>query len=135
MKIFVDTNILLDILVQRKNKSFTENSALFLELRKQTGYELCVSTISMATCSYFLKDRDDSAERLRLLTKDLTVLDTLALDFQAALKTNQPDIEDAMQFSVAASNHCDLIVTRDKTGFTNSPISYLTPEAVLSQVQ
>lgn len=135
MKIFVDTNILLDILIPRKDRSYTENSAVFLELRNKTGYELCVSTISMATCSYFLKDREDSVKRLRLLTKNLTILDTLASDFLTALKAKQPDIEDAMQLSVAASNHCDLIVTRDKTGFANSPVPYMTPESVLSIVQ
>lgn len=135
MKIFVDTNILLDTILPRKEKSFTENSALFLELRNREGYELCASTISMATVAFYLKDRADSGQRLLTLTKNITILDTKATDFKAALHTNQKDIEDAMQFCVAGSNGCDLIVTRDKTGFVNSPIEHMTPEKVLAMIQ
>lgn len=134
MKIFVDTNILLDTILPRKDKSFTENSALFLELRDKEGYELCVSTISMATIAFYLKDRADSVQRLRMLTKHMTILDTKAVDFQTALAAEQSDIEDAMQFCVAKSNDCDLIVTRDKTGFIKSPVVFMTPEEVLSLI-
>lgn len=135
MKIFVDTNILLDTILPRKDKSFTENSALFLELRCVDGYELCVSTISMATIAFYLKDRADSAQRLRVLTKHMTILDTKATDFKAALDINQSDVEDAMQFCVASSNGCNLIVTRDKSGFVKSPITFMTPEKVLSLIR
>lgn len=135
MKIFVDTNVLLDTILPRKDRSFTENSALFLELRHTKEYELCVSTISLATIAFYLKERQDSIKRMKILTKGMTILDTLASDFSAALQVNQPDIEDAMQFSVAATNRCDLIATRDKTGFLKSPIKFMTPEEILLQIQ
>lgn len=135
MKIFVDTNVLLDTILPRKDRSFTENSALFLELRHTKEYELCVSTVSLATIAFYLKERQDSIKRMKILTKGMTILDTLASDFSAALQVNQPDIEDAMQFSVAATNRCDLIATRDKTGFLKSPIKFMTPEEILLQIQ
>ena len=134
MKIFVDTNILIDVLVPRQDKSLSFTSSLFLSLRDKKGYELCVSTISMATCAYFLKDKEGSAAKLKSLIKGITVLDTLASDFADALSAGENDIEDAMQFSVASSNKCDLIVTRDKHGFLKSPVPFMTPDSVLSQI-
>lgn len=134
MKIFVDTNVLLDTILPRKDRTFTENSALFLELRHTKEYELCVSTISLATIAFYLKEKQDSIKRMKTLMKGITILDTLASDFSTALQSGQPDIEDAMQFSVAATNKCDLIATRDKTGFLKSPIKFMTPEEILLQI-
>lgn len=134
MKIFVDTNVLLDTILPRKDRTFTENSALFLELRHTKEYELCVSTISLATIAFYLKEKQDSIKRMKTLMKGITILGTLASDFSTALQSGQPDIEDAMQFSVAATNKCDLIATRDKTGFLKSPIKFMTPEEILLQI-
>lgn len=92
MKIFVDTNVLLDTILPRKDRTFTENSALFLELRHTKEYELCVSTISLATIAFYLKERQDSIKRIKTLMKGITILDTLASDFSTALQSNQPDI-------------------------------------------
>lgn len=135
MKIFVDTNVLIDVLVPRQDRSLSFTSGLFLSLRDKKGYELCVSTKSMATCAFFLKDKEDSATKLKSLIRGITVLDTLASDFTAALSTGEKDIEDAMQFSIAERSSCDLIATRDKHGFLQSPIPFMTPDSILSQIR
>jgi len=135
MRIFVDTNVLLDTIIPREDVSLKLSSGLLLSLRDQKDYELCVSTISMATCAFFLKDNSESIAKLKILTKGLTILDTLSSDFLSALSSGEKDIEDAMQFCVAARNRCDLIATRDKHGFLKSPVPSMTPVDILSQIQ
>lgn len=135
MKIFVDTNVLLDTIVPRQNRQFTVDSGLFLSLRDTKDYELCVSTLSLATCAFYLRDKEGVHRRMKLLTDRMTILDTRASDFQSAMASGENDVEDAMQFSVAASNNCDLIVTRDKLGFRKSPVPFMTPDEVLNRLQ
>jgi len=134
MRIFVDTNVLLDVIVPREDASLKITSGLFLNLRDQKGYELCVSTISMATCAFYLKGNMESVSKMKVLTKGLTILDTLSSDFQTALSFGEKDIEDAMQFCVAARSRCDLIATRDKHGFLRSPVPFMTPADILSHI-
>lgn len=134
MRIFVDTNVLLDIIIPREDSTLKITSGLFLSLRDQKDYELCVSTVSMATCAFYLKDNKESVSKMRILTKGLTILDTLACDFSSALSYEQKDIEDAIQFSVASRYKCDLIATRDKHGFRKSPVPFMTPNMILSKI-
>jgi len=134
MRIFVDTNVLLDTIVPREDASIKITSGLLLSLRDQKDYELCVSTISMATCAFYLKDNNKSVAKIKNLTKGLTILDTLASDFSSALSSGEKDIEDAIQFSVASRCKCDLIATRDKHGFLKSPVPFMTPAEILSKI-
>ena len=48
MKVFLDTNILLDILVERDNKEFTENAMTIVELGSRGAID--VSTIRHDNC-------------------------------------------------------------------------------------
>jgi len=74
MRIFVDTNVLLDTIVPREDASLKITSGLLLSLRDQKDYELCVSTVSMATCAFFLKDSSESVSKMKLLTKEILFL-------------------------------------------------------------
>jgi len=135
MRIFVDTNVLLDIIVPREDASLKIASGLFLSLKDQKDYELCVSTVSLATCAFYLKDNRESVSKMKILIKGLTIFDTLSTDFLSALSSGEKDIEDAMQFCVAARNQCDLIATRDKHGFLKSPVPFMTPSEILSHIR
>ena len=52
-------------------------------------------------------------------------------DIKANLGTEHPDFEDSLQIAAAKSWGADVIVTRDTTGFGNSPIKVLTPAEFL----
>ena len=56
MKVFLDTNILLDILVERDNKEFTENAMTIVELGSDGAIDLYMSVLSVTTIAYVLKN-------------------------------------------------------------------------------
>lgn len=134
MRIFVDTNVLLDTITPRKDTSLKISSGLLLSLRNEKDYELCVSTISLATCAFYLKENSETVSKMKCLIKGLTILDTLSSDFLNALSTEERDIEDAIQFTVASRNRCDLIATRDRRGFLKSPVPFMTPDEIISHL-
>ena len=53
------------------------------------------------------------------------------VDIKANLGADHHDFEDSLQIAAARSWGADVIVTRDRVGFVNSPIKVLTPAEFL----
>lgn len=130
-KIFIDTNIIIDILMQRNGYL---NSASVLALSKKEDTLLFVSVLTMANIAYILRKSlrgDDFYSEIKKISSLVAVLDTTSKHFMSALELQAKDFEDALQYYCAISNECDIIVTRNKKDFTFSSIKVLTPEEFL----
>lgn len=135
MKLFFDTNILLDLLVERDDAELNRNAALALSAARQLNLEMCVATITVPTLAYVLKGNNTQKKRkLRTLLKYFTVLDSLASHCDYALNSQFKDIEDAMQYACAEDNKCDLIITRDVKDFRESTIPVMDTKQFLHNV-
>lgn len=55
MKVFLDTNILLDTLVERSNLKFTDNAMAIFGLGENGVIDLYLSALSMSTIAYVLR--------------------------------------------------------------------------------
>ena len=75
MKVFLDTNVLLDALVRRDNPQFTDDASLILELGYDGVCDLYMSVLSVPTIAYVLKSLCP-AQKQRIL-HDLSVIVTL----------------------------------------------------------
>lgn len=51
-----------------------------------------------------------------------------------ALNANFRDFEDAIQYSTAAINHLDAIVTRNPQDFTNVALGIFTPSRLIQEL-
>ena len=114
-KILFDANVLLDFFLVR-NSQPEKITKLFTLIDNKTieGY-VTLSTIQI--CSYFLT----SAKGIKI-TKG--ILEMVVFKFQLlegnrktvlnALKSDQQDIEDAIQYFIALENEMDAIVTLDR---------------------
>ena len=131
-KIFIDTNILLDVILHRAD-FYQQASAIWAdcESRKVQGY---VSAISLNNMHYIMRKMvapDVALEYVRLV---LNVFSIVPLDesiLRLAVDLPQKDFEDAIQTFSAVQIKADCIVTRDKSHFSNhympviSPIEYV----------
>ena len=71
MNIFIDTNILIDVIGKREG--FFENAAKILKLGEEGTINLFISPLSLANSLYILKctyKMDD--ERIRIILKQIT---------------------------------------------------------------
>ncbi|MBR3648795.1 MAG: PIN domain-containing protein [Victivallales bacterium] len=131
-KIFIDTNILLDVILHRAD-FYQQAAAIWAdcESRKVQGY---VSAISLNNMHYIMRKMvapDVALEYVRLV---LNVFSIVPLDesiLRLAVDLPQKDFEDAIQTFSAVQIKADCIVTRDKSHFSNhympviSPIEYV----------
>lgn len=136
MKVFLDTNILLDTLVVRPDKSFTENSMQILSLGENGVLDLYISVLSIPAIAYVLKNK--TSEQKKSIITDLTsivkVLPSLPQHVETMLESPIRDIEDALQVQSAKEGQCDLIVTRNTRDFTDAGMPVLSPEGLLERI-
>ena len=136
MKVFLDTNILLDVLVERDNKEFTENATMILGLGSNRVLDLYMSVLSVTIIAYVL--RNMTAVKKKGIIKDLVsivkVLPSLPEHVENMLECQMNDIEDAMQVQSATEGQCDVIVTRNTTDFRDAGLPVISPEEFLKKI-
>lgn len=131
MKAFVDTNIILDVLLKREG--YVEAAKVLLAGGQDKGM-LCTSVLSMANVVYILRKKlQGNALYVELgkLSKFVIPVGLSAEDYEQALQLKAKDFEDALQYFCALSNECTAIITRNKKDFKYSTIKVLSPEEFL----
>jgi predicted nucleic acid-binding protein len=135
-KVFVDTNVIIDLLADRK--PFSKFAVNLFEKANTAAVELYVSSHSLATTYYILKKYNDDKALRKTLGSLLEYLHVIALDkdlLKRGLLSKQKDFEDALQILAAQSvGKMDYIVTRNIKDFKESDIEVLSPEEVLEKV-
>ena len=129
MKILVDTNVILDILLKRS--SFYQDSFAIFQLIDQeriAGY----ITASVITDIFYIANKETKkAETVYVGIENLTSLFSIAVVSEAtitnALALRWNDFEDAVQFIAAKENNVDYIITRNEADFKNSDIPCMSP--------
>jgi len=132
VKIFLDTNVLLDFLTGRE--PFADDAEAVIELCTHDGNKGVLTTLSACTVIYVLSKivgRRTAEIRLAQLLELLGLTGVAPDSVLATLTQEHSDFEDAVQLAEALKMNADVIVTRDKDGFTQSTIPILTPAAFL----
>ena len=132
-RIFVDTNILLDVALHRDQ--FVADSARIwtaCESRQATGL---ISAISLNNIHYIARKRISSADALECVRHILNIFTVVPLDapiLRMAVDFPQKDFEDAIQIFSALQAKADCIVTRDGQHFSSDYLPVLTPAEFLA---
>lgn len=127
MRIFFDTNILLD---QLDDQRISHPDILELEecLKKRKAVILCswhsLSIVEFVGAKVFGKKEIHAA--LRHLLHGCIVPETGSRHALEAFAYFESDFEDALQISSAIAGGADYLVTGDKSGFKRSPIRVVT---------
>ena len=120
MRVFLDTNVVLDLLLQREGYQMP---AQIMQLHEEGKITLCQSALSLANIAYVLR-KYFSPGGLAPTLKQLSCLsEILPLDesvFEDALMMEGPDFEDILQLVCASHNGCDVFVTRNVKHFNIS---------------
>ncbi len=138
MKLFLDTNILLDAIVKRANRKFSDDAKLILQLGKDGEIDLYMSALSIPTIAYVLKNMTSSSKKsiIKSLCEIVTPLPSHPEHIQPALdeKSHIKDIEDSLQIQSAKEGNCNLIITRNVPDFLESEIPAISPDDFLNRV-
>lgn len=135
MKVLIDTNIILDLLCDRKEFS-GDASRLFklCEVKKLQGV---VSALSIPNIVYIMRkelDGEKIREIIGRLSMIFTIADLKAADIEKAAALPMNDFEDALQSVCATRVKADYIVTRNLKDFANSKVIAIKPSELLERI-
>ena len=132
-KLFIDTNIVIDLLARRE--PFFEESANLFSLADKKIIELSISSLTIANTSYTLLRQMDSGKAKAVLRKLRLIVKILPLDDKIiGLALNDDsfsDFEDGLQHFTAIENSQDIIITRNLKDFKNSKLPAMTANQFL----
>lgn len=133
-RLFIDTNIVIDLLQERKE--FVEEAKELFTLADKKQVKLYISSLTIANTHFLLSKYYSPTDARRLLSKFKVLVEVLPLDdkiIELALASALRDFEDAIQFSTAIENDTDIIITRNKKDFRQKEIPVLTAKEYLSR--
>lgn len=127
-ELFLDTNIIIDLLAKRD--PFYNEAALLFSLADKKKIRLSVSALSFANTNYILLQSKKSEEAKQILRKLKLIVQVVSLDdkiVELALNDNDfKDYEDALQYYSALENGIDAIITRNLKDFKKAKLPVMT---------
>lgn len=135
MKIMCDTNIIIDMLLERE--PFVEDSCSVLSLCEEHKIDGFVSASSVTDIYYLVRKYTHSIDlAYKAVGKLLEIVKVCSVtnnDVLVAFQKRAKDFEDCLVATCAKSIHCDYIVTRNKKDFEGFDITAITPTELLQQ--
>ena len=136
MKVLIDTNIVLDFMLQR-SPFFQDAELLFqaIDAGQLIGY---VTATTLTDIFYISRKHTRSVEQARqAVSETLIAMVICPIDravLESAFNSGLVDFEDAVQIFGAVAQGLDAILTRDNKGFLSSPIPVLSIQELLQQL-
>lgn len=113
MKVFLDTNIILDLLLERDGY---EDSLSIFQMQDEGKLKLAVSVLTMVNVAYVYKKtvgQNSAVANLEYLSSLVEVLPIDGDQLHLSIMSGGQDFEDTLQAVCAARFGCDVLVTRN----------------------
>jgi len=135
-KVFVDTNVLIDLLADRK--PFSKFAIKIFEKAERRKVKLYTSSHTFATTHYLLKKYANETDLREVLYSLLDYVNLIAITediIKQALKSKHKDFEDAIQIvSANTIPHLDYITTRNLKDFKDAGIAVLSTDELVNVI-
>jgi len=128
MKIFVDNDVILDVLLGREQFEYSQKLLTTIEQKQITAF---TSPIIFTNSFYIitrLKDKNKAwaaLKKIRLLFRVAKVTEDI---IDLALASDFTDFEDAVQYYAARKEKVDYLVTRNKKHYSAAQIPVISPQ-------
>ena len=131
--IFLDTNVIIDFLADRRPFSLT--AAEIFNASLSGNVKLFISSVSFNNIYYILRQSLSHNVTIKLLEElsEMTeIVDVTKTIIKKSLKSEFKDFEDAIQYNCALTiNKIDFIVTRDSQDFKKSSLPVMNPQEAI----
>lgn len=135
MKLWIDANILLDVLQNRE--PHVRSSSVIWKLCETEQAEGFVSVLTFANIIYIMR-KEMSPKKIEEILCALSLIfkfvDFTVSDLSRASELNWDDFEDAVQSTTAERIHADYIITRNVRDFAKSKVPAFTPSELIARI-
>ena len=133
MKVFLDANIIIDVVQNRTD--FVEQSSKILQSGLEGLIDLCASDVTFTTVSFYARKQrttEQLYEIMQSLRDFIDVAPTRKIAIDWALQRKAKDFEDSVQYYAALRAGVDYIVSRNVRDYPFDDIPVVTPQDFFS---
>lgn len=134
-RVLLDVNVVLDVLLARE--PFVLHASALWSAAERGSIQALVPAHGVTTIDYLARRAGGAALARQVVRDTLAVFDVAAVDKAVLLAADAlgwGDFEDAVCACAAAAAGCDLLVTRDPSGFPGSPVTALDPATAVAVI-
>ncbi len=135
MSVFIDTNVIIDLLAKRE--PFYHESLQLFSLADSKQIELTVSALGLVNTHYILNDVMKLKDARSIMGKFKVLVESHALNDKiidlAMNDLNFKDFEDGIQYYTALESQANSIITRNLKDFKHSTIPVMSPQEFLAK--
>ena len=136
IKLFVDTDVCIDLLSGRK--PFNKAAEILFSLADKGKIKIYVSSLSFANIDYVIRSQYSTIHSRQIIGKFKTLVNVLSVDSKSidlAITTDFNDFEDAIQYYCALENGLSVFITRNIKDYKKATIKVLSPESFISSFE
>jgi len=135
-KVFIDTDVFLDTILDRKPHSVHSNRIIGLaEKNKIHGF---TSSLVIANLYYILKKISTHSKAVQAINKIRSIIEVLPFtnkEISESISAEFKDFEDGVQYFIAMNNKITHIITRNVKDFKKASASIQTPKEYLQSLK
>ena len=136
-KLFIDTNIVIDLLAKRPG--FYTSAAKLFTLADRGQVKLSVSSLTFANTHYVIVKQEGKNRAVQILRDLALIVDIIDLSgkiVRLALNDgNFQDFEDGLQYYSALENGMEVIITRNQKDFKHSKLPIMNVDQYLNTIE
>lgn len=133
-RVFIDTNILLDLLLERQ--PWVNQASVLFSMADRKELDLLCCSLSFSTAIYLMNrlkyTRKEIITKLTIVKSLCTVTTVDSSVIDRVLQSDFSDLEDGMQYYSALAANAEVIVTRNEKDYALSNIPVLSPTEFLN---
>lgn len=136
MRILIDTNVILDIALDRE--PFVEDAVMLFTTAQKQIIQMFMTATTVTDLYYVTRKEKGKETALSFISELIQSVDVISVDKDIilnALRSEVPDFEDAIQVCAANQEGITTIVTRNEKDFTMSGLNIQSPRAFLQTIQ
>ncbi len=134
-RVFIDTNILLDLLLERL--PWVNQASVLFSMADRKELDLLCCSLSFSTAIYLMNrlkyTRKEIITKLTIVKSLCTVTTVDSSVIDRVLQSDFSDLEDGMQYYSALAANAEVIVTRNEKDYILSNIPVLSPTEFLNE--
>ena len=136
MRVLIDTNIILDSLLERE--AFVQDARTLLTAIQSQQIEGYVTATTLTNIFYIIRKQTKSIERAReavsLTLALMEICDVNRNILESAFASNLRDFENAVQLVFAYVDNVDAIITRNADDFAGASLPILSVQQLFEQM-
>jgi len=136
MKVLFDTNVILDVLLDRE--PFAEAATYLMSKVEQSEIIGYLGATTITTIYYLLQKnlgKEIAVEKIEILLSMFEIIPVNRIILERALRLNFVDFEDAVLYEGGSNIEVEYIITRDIKGFKESKIPVFNPVEFINMLE